>query len=457
MSTPKITPLPWKTVSALCMSIVASSCVATMLFSFVAYMVRDFGMTKDEQRLGYFAGYLASAFYFGQVLSGSFWGWLADRKGRRTSLLLGLCNTFITTLLFGFSMSYPWAVAARVLGGLGSANFAVAKSYISDITDETNRSAGFSKLSLAWGVGSIVGPTIGGYLSEPAKKYSWLSVPLFVKFPYALPCIGSSIVIALSFVLIYAFLPETQQRSRDVLSDDASDVELAAMDSLENETLDSDADRGDADVASEDVTEIPQCSEDQECIQDQPGVAMEADDTKLLASAVESDSVSESNIILSEPQRLHGLIYIVEFIRKHKVLVTCMTMYPIISFMIITYDETFPLFAITKAKDNGLDFTTNNLGTVGFVQGIYIIAVQGFIYTPLARRFGALWCQRAGAIFAISTFLLTPNLRILFGRLHTVANNNNLTSLSILRIAMGWSSRQRFRSHHEWYIVVHKH
>ena len=235
-------------------------------------------------------------------------------------------------------------------------------------------------------------------------RYSWLSVPLFVKFPYALPCIGSSIVIALSFVLIYAFLPETQQRSRDVLSDDASDVELAAMDSLENETLDSDADRGDADVASEDVTEIPQCSEDQECIQDQPGVAMEADDTKLLASAVESDSVSESNIILSEPQRLHGLIYIVEFIRKHKVspldlvqfhsnvtplfkvLVTCMTMYPIISFMIITYDETFPLFAITKAKDNGLDFTTNNLGTVGFVQGIYIIAVQGFIYTPLARR-----------------------------------------------------------------------
>jgi MFS family permease len=62
------------------------------------------------------------------------------------------------------------AIATRMVNGLANGNLGIAKSYLREITDESNQAKCAGVLSLAWGAGVIVGPMLGGLLSQPALK-----------------------------------------------------------------------------------------------------------------------------------------------------------------------------------------------------------------------------------------------------------------------------------------------
>lgn len=85
-----------------------------------------------------------------------FWGWLSDKKGRRPILLLGLIGNIVTMLVFGASQSLAMAILARLFSGLLNGNIGVAKTYLGEITDETNQAKGMSLISVTWGVGVIM-------------------------------------------------------------------------------------------------------------------------------------------------------------------------------------------------------------------------------------------------------------------------------------------------------------
>lgn len=85
-----------------------------------------------------------------------FWGWLSDKKGRRPILLLGLVGNIITMLLFGMSQNLTMAICSRLFSGLLNGNIGVAKTYLGEITDETNQAKGLSIISITWGVGVIM-------------------------------------------------------------------------------------------------------------------------------------------------------------------------------------------------------------------------------------------------------------------------------------------------------------
>ena len=54
----------------------------SMLYPFLGYMVWDFGIVENKDDAGMYAGYIASMFTFGQLLTGSLWGRASDRFGR---------------------------------------------------------------------------------------------------------------------------------------------------------------------------------------------------------------------------------------------------------------------------------------------------------------------------------------------------------------------------------------
>jgi MFS family permease len=56
----------------------------------------------------------------------------------------------------------------RAASGLLNGNVPILKAYMGTITDSTNQAAGMSILALSWGLGSAVGPLLGGFLAEPA-------------------------------------------------------------------------------------------------------------------------------------------------------------------------------------------------------------------------------------------------------------------------------------------------
>jgi MFS family permease len=157
------TPLPLKEMAVIAATLLNEALLASMLIPFVGNLVATVDKIPISEA-GFASGALVSSFYLGQALSGSLWGAMSDTFGRRPTLMCGLlCGSFMT-FLFGASGSIPTLLITRFLQGIFNGNLAVAKVIIAEITDETNRAAGYVTINLTYGVGTFVGMFAGGML-----------------------------------------------------------------------------------------------------------------------------------------------------------------------------------------------------------------------------------------------------------------------------------------------------
>lgn len=123
----------------------------------------------------------------------------------------------------------------RIVGGLLCGNLGVVKSFLTEITDDTNRSSAFYLFSLSWAVGSVFAPLIGGMLCKPAEKFpavfSDSPKSIFVEYPYLFPCLITVSVNVIASLLCMMFMIETvgakkndAQNSGPSMSDDITVV-----------------------------------------------------------------------------------------------------------------------------------------------------------------------------------------------------------------------------------------
>jgi MFS family permease len=80
-------------------------------------MVKDMDLTDDNAKVGYYAGYIMSAFMIGRGLSSFMCGWLSDIYGRKMVLYVGLWSCLLFGTAFGFSKSFWFAVTVRFCMG----------------------------------------------------------------------------------------------------------------------------------------------------------------------------------------------------------------------------------------------------------------------------------------------------------------------------------------------------
>jgi hypothetical protein len=194
----------------------------TSLFPYAFFMIRDFGVAETQSEISTYAGYLAAVFAFGQVLSGVIWGNVSDKYGRKLVMIAGLIGSLMAILMLGFSSSYKMAFAARGMMGLLNGNSGVTRSAIAEIAPlQHHQSLAFLALPVAWNVGGVFGPYIGGRFSHPNKQkvpsedssLSTMGLSLFdkmnTKYPYALPnIIVASIVLCIA-LMTFLCLEET--------------------------------------------------------------------------------------------------------------------------------------------------------------------------------------------------------------------------------------------------------
>jgi DHA1 family tetracycline resistance protein-like MFS transporter len=104
------------------------------------------------------SSYSAMQFVFGPLL-----GRLSDRYGRRPVIIFSLLGTVIGYLLFAFARSLPMLFVARLLPGATGGNIGTAQAVIADSTTPAERSRGMAMVGIAFGLGFIFGPAIGGF------------------------------------------------------------------------------------------------------------------------------------------------------------------------------------------------------------------------------------------------------------------------------------------------------
>ncbi|MEO1269136.1 MAG: MFS transporter, partial [Myxococcota bacterium] len=124
------------------------------------FLAKDFGAS------GLMVGLLFAAQAAGQFVMAPLWGALSDRLGRKPVLIATLLGAAGASYLTALSGSLGWLFAARILAGMAAGNVSTASAYITDVTDEDNRSKGMAVIGISFGLGFMLGPAIGAFLAQ---------------------------------------------------------------------------------------------------------------------------------------------------------------------------------------------------------------------------------------------------------------------------------------------------
>ena len=149
----------------------------SLMLPVLPFIVEDYGAPK------YVYGFLLSSYSFFQFLAAPYLGKLSDYKGRKPILLISQAGTlfcwmiFIAayfmppTKVFGFALPLFVIALARIVDGLTGGNTSVTQAYVADITSQEEKSVVFGYIGGIVGVGMIIGPGIGGFLSSGSIGY----------------------------------------------------------------------------------------------------------------------------------------------------------------------------------------------------------------------------------------------------------------------------------------------
>lgn len=136
-------------------------------FGIVVPLVPVFAKRFDASSLT--IGLVLACFSALQFVFAPIWGRLSDRVGRRPIMLLSTAGATVSYAIFAFGsgIQNPMSAlitlgVARAFAGAFGGNITVAQAYIADITPAENRSKRMGLIGMAFGLGFIFGPAIGG-------------------------------------------------------------------------------------------------------------------------------------------------------------------------------------------------------------------------------------------------------------------------------------------------------
>src|SRR5271156_3503183 len=110
-------------------------------------------------------------------------GWFASRFGRKRFFIVCLVGFTVTSMMCGAAQSLPQIVLFRILQGVfGAALVPLSQSTMMDIYPMEKRGQAMAIWGVGVMVGPILGPTLGGYLTE---MYNWRYV-FYINLPFGI-------------------------------------------------------------------------------------------------------------------------------------------------------------------------------------------------------------------------------------------------------------------------------
>ncbi|MFB5652185.1 TCR/Tet family MFS transporter [Leptospira wolffii] len=141
-----------------------------------------------------YGAWLSFAYAATQFLCAPVIGGLSDRFGRRPVLLASLFGLGLDYAFLALAPNIWWLFLGRILAGVTGASYGVAGAIIADISPPEKRSQNYGLVGMAFGMGFILGPSIGG---------------LFSVFGPRAPFVAASALSLANWIYGYFILPET--------------------------------------------------------------------------------------------------------------------------------------------------------------------------------------------------------------------------------------------------------
>ncbi len=142
-----------------------------------------------------------SVYLLTSAISTPIYGKLSDLYGRKNTLSIGILIFLAGSFLCGLSQSMAMLIAFRAIQGLGAgAIFTVSFTIIGDVFPIEERSRVQGGLSTVWGIATLVGPFLGGFLID-ILSWHWI---FFINIPFGF----------LSVILLQRSLKETFDKKK---------------------------------------------------------------------------------------------------------------------------------------------------------------------------------------------------------------------------------------------------
>ncbi len=130
-------------------------------------------------------------------------GYFTDRLGRKKYLLLSIAGFVIASVLCGAATSMLEIVLFRLLQGIfGAALVPLSQAIMADIFPVEERGTAMAIWGIGVMIGPILGPTLGGYLTEIAS-WRWT---FYINVPVGI----------LALMIAWQVMPETSKKDRDM-------------------------------------------------------------------------------------------------------------------------------------------------------------------------------------------------------------------------------------------------
>ncbi|WP_274626601.1 DHA2 family efflux MFS transporter permease subunit [Arvimicrobium flavum] len=158
-------------------------------------MTGDLGASQDT------INWVLTSYIVAAAIMTPLTGWLSDRFGRRELFLTSVVGFTIASMLCGMAWSLESMVAFRILQGVfGAAIVPLSQTFLLDINPKERHGSAMAMWGAGIMVGPVIGPTLGGWLTEVAD-WRWV---FFINLPVGI----------VAFLGSAAYLPRIAKRLR---------------------------------------------------------------------------------------------------------------------------------------------------------------------------------------------------------------------------------------------------
>ena len=175
--------------------LIAHILALAMILPLIPLLARDLGAK------GLVIGLLISSYSFFQFLISPFWGFVADKWGRKSVIFVDFLGSIVSYLILAFSDTLFDIFLSRIIAGVFSGSIPASLAYIADLTHVKSRSKNMGLYGLAFGVGFVIGPLLGLML---------IFLEGLLSFPLHLAALGSGLISFFSLFLVF-FLEEKEK------------------------------------------------------------------------------------------------------------------------------------------------------------------------------------------------------------------------------------------------------